>query len=109
MTLRDQLDQIARLEKAARDTIGYTPEEFIFREKLAYWYRSGGRELALKGLQAQAMREKWEKALESLTLEEDENTAMREAIGRVIASNALFPSARADLEQALKMNERKET
>jgi hypothetical protein len=31
--------------------------------------------------------------------------AMREAIRQAIASNALFPSIRADLEQALKMNE----
>jgi hypothetical protein len=79
------------------------------------------RDLALKGLQAEAMREErdmWkaraEYYLEAKNDSESSREAMREAIRRAIirlacynGDGATITSLRADLEQAL--NERKET
>jgi hypothetical protein len=52
------------------------------------------RDLALKGLQAEALKQKWEKALESLALEEIENEAMREAIRRCREKGSVLDTAR---------------
>jgi hypothetical protein len=60
MTLRDQLDQIARLEEKISDT-GLPIDERItasneFRQALVNWYRSGGRELAEDGMRYRWLR-----------------------------------------------------